>query len=199
MCQFIESIKLLDGVFSRIPYHQKRVNDTFAFHFAGHKVHSLEAIWTQSIIPASGMYKCRLQYDADSVHVEFIPYTLRKLESLRLIHTSIEPSIFKSASREAYNEAFEGRGDCDDVLLIHKGLLTDTSYCNIALWDGQQWFSPQTPLLKGTNLSQLIDSGLVHQKDISYQELPNYSKITLFNAMIEFGEITLNTNQIKTN
>lgn len=196
MCLFIESIKLLDGKFFRLEYHQKRVDDTFAFHFANKKAHNLESILNQSSIPHTGLYKCRMLYGAENVSVEFAPYTIREIKSLRLIHTDIQPTLFKSAVRKAYDEAFDRRGECDDVLLIHNGLITDSSYCNVAFFDGNVWISPQTPLLKGTNLSQLVNLGLVQQMDILYYEISKYSRISLFNAMIEFGDLELDISQL---
>jgi 4-amino-4-deoxychorismate lyase len=35
------------------------------------------------------------------------------------------------------------RGACDEVLIVKDGCLTDTSYTNIALWDGHRWVLPR--------------------------------------------------------
>ena len=37
------------------------------------------------------------------------------------------------------------QGDCDEILIIRDNHLTDTSYTNVALYDGQQWFTPLYP------------------------------------------------------
>ncbi|WP_309546477.1 aminotransferase class IV [Hoylesella marshii] len=83
------------------------------------------------------------------------------------------------------------KGVCDDVLIVRNGLLTDTSYTNIALYDGYQWFTPATPLLEGTMRASLLDSGMLIEKDILLSDLPHYQYIALFNAMIDMGELVL--------
>lgn len=72
---------------------------------------------------------------------------------------------------------------------MRDGLLTDTSICNIALWDGTSWITPARPLLRGTARARLLDNGLIKSGDIRPEELPGYERIRLFNAMIGFGEV----------
>ncbi len=54
----------------------------------------------------------------------------------------------------------------DDILIIRDGLLTDTSICNVALWNGTSWITPARPLFSGTMRAYLLDKGLV-QAEIS--------------------------------
>ena len=53
------------------------------------------------------------------------------------------------------------------------------------------------PLLKGTRRAQLLLEGCVTERDILVEELEKYSRIRLFNAMIDFGEIELELGQVK--
>lgn len=69
-------------------------------------------------------------------------------------------------------------------LIVRRGLLTDTSIANIALFDGKDWFTPKLPLLRGTCRTALIDNGIIKEKDIRPEELSSYSFVRLFNAMI---------------
>src|SRR5665647_2632970 len=100
-------------------------------------------------------------------------------------------SPFKMADRTDYQNVFSKRDNCDDVLLVKNGLLTDTSYCNIALFDGVQWFTPKTPLIQGVNRAQLLADGRLLAKDIKLDELLNFQRISLFNALNEFGTIEI--------
>ena len=94
------------------------------------------------------------------------------------------------------NRLFASRGTADDVLVVRKGWLTDTSICNIALWNGKQWITPSKPLLAGTKRASLLEQGEIATGDIRPDDLPAYSRIRLFNAMIEFGEIELPVDKI---
>ena len=62
------------------------------------------------------------------------------------------------------------------------------STANIALFDSSHWHTPQHPLLKGTKRAELLDKGILTEKDIRMEELPAYSTVRLFNAMIDWGE-----------
>lgn len=86
---------------------------------------------------------------------------------------------------------FARRGAYDDILIVRRHLLTDTSIANIALFDGSHWHTPQHPLLKGTKRAELLDKGILTEKDIRMEELPAYSTVRLFNAMIDWGEVEL--------
>lgn len=196
MCRFVESIKLKDGVFYRLKLHQERVNKAFAACYPVEEPISIFENLNQLIVPQDGIYKCRMVYDEDVQLLEFAPYERREINSLKLEETNMESYAYKLEDRAGFNAAFAQRGFCDDVLLVKNGLLTDTSYCNIALYDGENWFTPRIPLLYGVNRADLLDQEKLIEKDITVEELKNYQKIALFNAMIEFGEMVLDIDKI---
>jgi len=190
MCRFLETIQFAQGRHLNLDGHQARVNETFQQFFPGVSPFVLREVLLKSEIPeGDGKYKCRLVYDEQVQQLEYLPYSLPPITSLRLVSTTMESSVCKSADRTEYNRAFALRGECDDVLLIRAGLLTDTSYCNIALWDGTTWVTPLTPLLYGTRRADLLRQKAIVEKDISVGEIFRYQKIRLFNALIGFGEL----------
>ncbi len=196
MCRFVESIKLKDGVFYRLQLHQQRVNKAFeAFYPTCEPVNVVETLF-QTVFPQEGLYKCRLVYNSDLQSLAIAPYVRREIRSLKLVETKQESLPYKQEDRTEFNAAFAQRGGCDDVLLVKDGLLTDTSYCNIALYDGENWYTPRTPLLYGVNRMQLLSEDKLLEKDIKASELMNFQHISLFNAMIEFGELQLDVSAI---
>ncbi|HJV78290.1 MAG TPA: aminotransferase class IV [Paludibacter sp.] len=196
MCLFVESIKLKDGQFYRLKLHQERINKAFAACYPDEEpVNIVETLYEYSL-PQAGIYKCRVVYDSDVQSVEFTPYVQREIRSLKLVDTELESLAYKLEDRTGFNAAFALRSDCDDVLLIKNGLLTDTSYCNIALFDGENWYTPRIPLLYGVNRAQLISEGKLIEKDLKPAELVNFQYACLFNAMIEFGELNLKVSDI---
>jgi 4-amino-4-deoxychorismate lyase len=196
MCRFVETIKLKDGVFYRLKFHQQRVNKAFETFFPQDEPISIFDTLNQSLIPQVGVYKCRMVYNEEAQLVEFVPYVRREIRTLKLVETELESLSYKLEDRTGFNAAFALRGDCDDVLLVKNGLLTDTSYCNVALYDGENWFTPRVPLLYGVNRADLLAEGKLIEKDIAVGELKNYQQIALFNALIEFGELVLDIDSI---
>jgi len=197
MCRFIESIKLADGLFYRLELHQVRVNKAFADFYPTIKPINLSGLLLKSDFPKNGTHKCRIIFDSEVQLLEYVPYVRREIKSLKLVETDMESLPYKIEDRTKLNIAFAKREDCDDVLMTKNGLLTDTSYSNIALFDGEKWITPKTPLLYGVNRANLLAENKIVEKDIKYSELKNFTHIRLFNAMIEFGELELEINSIR--
>lgn len=191
MCQFIESIKLLDGLFYRIKYHQNRMNICANLFYPNADPVDLRLALNDSQPPEKGLYKCKVTFDSKIRKIEYLSYQKREISSLRVISTEIESLPYKKEDRTDFDKAFVLRENCDEVLLVKNGLLTDTTICNIALFDGFNWLTPALPLIYGVNRAQLLEEGKIVEKDIRLDELRNFSRIRLFNAMIEFGEIEL--------
>lgn len=191
MSRFIETIKLKEGEFYRLKHHQQRMEMAFKLFYPEIPVINLEAYLLNLAIPKDGIYKCRIVYDSEICQVEFILYQFRTVQTLKLIETSIKTTVYKPEDRTVINQAFAQRGECDDVLLVRNGLLTDTSYSNVALFNGQEWMTPRIPLLYGTQRAYLIEKEMIVEADIPADTLRNYQKIRLFNAMIEFGELEI--------
>ncbi|MDF1878747.1 aminotransferase class IV [Sulfurimonas sp. SAG-AH-194-C20] len=179
---FFETIKILDGVVLHLEYHQERLNAA---------LDSSDRYVLHAIVKPlkKGLYKCRIAYDIEDIKIEYLKYTKRKVESLKLVYCDTIIYDKKYSNRDALNALFAKREMCDDILIIKKGLVTDTSIANIAFFDGVTWFTPKTPLLKGTCRARLLDKGQIVEKDIKVKDIKRYKKIALINAMIDFDII----------
>ncbi|OIP84427.1 MAG: hypothetical protein AUK44_02570 [Porphyromonadaceae bacterium CG2_30_38_12] len=196
MCRFIESIKLLDGKFYRLPYHQHRINRAFEDLYPHSELINLAKIIADLTVPDKGLFKCRLVFDSTLQFTEIVPYKRRTIESLQLVEASMEAKSYKLEQRTSLNAAYEQRGRCDDILIVNQGYISDTWYANVALWDGKHWFTPTLPIIEGVQRASLLRENKIIAKDIAANEISNYTRICIFNAMMEFGEIELDTKQI---
>lgn len=70
-----------------------------------------------------------------------------------------------------------------------KGLLTDTSYSNIALFDGCHWVTARQPLLHGTMRQSLLDDGVLTEQDIKAEDWNSFRQVSLINAMMPLGRL----------
>lgn len=66
---------------------------------------------------------------------------------------------YKSTDRKELEALYALRGNQDDVLIVRNNLLTDTSIANVALEKEGVWYTPRTPLLKGTKRALLLEQG----------------------------------------
>ena len=161
----METIRIEKGRIHNLPYHNARMNRTRRELFGAREEIDLAGYIHPG--PHQERTKCRVEYTREVLKVEYVPYRMR-------------PCL---------NDLFAQRAGHDDILIIRDGLLTDTSICNVALWNGTSWITPARPLLCGTMRAYLLDKGLVQAEDIPVEDLPKYTRIRLFNALIEFGEI----------
>ncbi|WP_333578016.1 aminotransferase class IV, partial [Leyella stercorea] len=79
---------------------------------------------------------------------------------------------------------------------VKNGLLTDTSFTNVAVFDGERWLTPKYPLLLGTKRASLLERQVIKEADISVETLMNAQKVSLINAMIDLGEIEISIANI---
>ena len=181
---FLETIKILDGVVLHLEYHQKRLNTALNSTNRYNLYDLIEA-------PKNGLYRCRIVYDTKELKIEYLPYTKREIQTLKLVMDDTIEYSKKYANRDEINQLVNQKENCDDILIVQKGLVLDTSVANIAFFDGKEWFTPKTPLLKGTCRARLIDEGKIIEKDISVSEIKCFKKIALMNAMIDFDIIAV--------
>ena len=179
--KYFETIKVKDGVLANVAYHQNRLDAT---------LHTTTYNLAKIILPPKeGLYRCRFVYDENGYDVEFLPYVKRVVKKLKIIHHDTIEYSRKYSNRAELDALFAKKKDGDDVLIIKNGLVTDTTIANVAFFDGQEWFTPKTPLLQGTMRQKLLDEGKIKAKDITLQEIRSFKKIALMNAMIDFDII----------
>lgn len=195
MCLFIETIRIDNGKILNLPRHELRMNNTRTHFWPGSAPLQLAEILNP--VQETAVCKARVVYgETGIVEVGYAPYTLRPVHSLALIPSDTIDYTYKSTDREALNSLFAQRGNCDDILIVKQGLLTDTSIANIALGDGSRWYTPKAPLLKGTKRAELLDKGIIQEQVLRREDLSLFSTIRLFNAMIGWGELELPVEDI---
>lgn len=183
----LETICCQNGQLQALPYHEGRIQQSQVALFGESRSLQLSEL-TVPRGAQRGRFKCRLLYRLQIEAIQFLPYRIRSVHSLRLINADALHYALKYADRSHLQACFEQRGEADDILLVKNGLITDSYYANVAFWDGQAWFTPAHPLLPGTRRAQLLDRGRVRLADIRPQDIEQYEYATLFNAMMDLGE-----------
>jgi len=184
MCQLFETIKVQNRKLQNIDYHNDRFNRTRFKLFGFHEQVKLEEIIKLPVDLDDKIYKCRIIYSDKIEKIEFEPYSQKIIKSLKIIDCNNIGYNHKYFDRSKINELYEHRGDCDDILIIKNGFVTDTSFANIVFWDGSNWITPSTPLLTGTKRQKLIDLKVIIEKEIMVSDLQSFEKARIINAMI---------------
>lgn len=202
MHQFLETICIRDGYPQQLDWHQRRVDSTLSHFFPStqpeENTFHLDEILSSCSIPPTGLYRCKIIYDLNSISVEFFPYTPRVINSLQLLEMPADYDYrYKYADRTVLENLFSQRRDADDILITRNGWITDTSIANIAFRKGDRWYTPSIPLLAGTTWKRLISEGVLIPRPIHQDDLLRYDAFRIFNAMNEWGGEELPTDSIK--
>jgi 4-amino-4-deoxychorismate lyase len=195
MSLYIESISIeSDRTCPLISYHQARIDRTIG---KNHDI-NLESIVQSEIkeLTESIQQKLRILYDQTGVkEAKVQPYQVKLIRNLRAVDIAFDYDQ-KSADRDAINTVYARRGESDDILMVKDGLITDTSYGNVACYKDGIWYTPESPLLGGCRRQSLIDDGLVAPKKIRIEALDSYPYLMLFNGLIPFGRVIIPTDRI---
>ena len=184
----LESIRIENGKLPLLDYHQERVDRSRRMYFAKAPAFRLDPLIKSLDLPRQGVHKLRLLYGAELHSVEVEPYSIRPVGSLQVVSADGLSYGRKYADRRGIQQLFDKRGKCDDIIMVQGGHLTDSSYANLALFDGRRWFTPAWPLLQGTRRAQLIQLKIIHPTVIRLRDIGHFESIRLINAMMEWEE-----------
>lgn len=196
MSLLIESIKLLDGKFCNLFYHEQRMIRSLNMVCGVEEDINLEKFLSELEVPATGLYKCRIVYDENSKDVEFIRYEPRSITSLKVVEHDRISYEFKYKNRKTIDKLFEQRENCDDILIVKKGHVTDASAANIVFRKGKHWYTPWSALLKGTQRQKLLEDNIIEAEDIRVEDIGSFDTWKLINAMVEFESPEIDVSKI---
>ena len=189
MFRLFETIKCSEGKLYNIEWHNSRFNQSRKICFGIDTTVNLSEIIE---IPASfrnGLFRCRITYTSSIEKIKFIPHVYRKIESMRLVEDNSIDYRFKYADRTHLQKLFEKRGECDDILIVKNGCITDSFTANPVFFDGKKWWTPNLPLLPGTQRARLLQEGKITECQITLKDLPKYKLVSLINAMQDLETI----------
>lgn len=174
-----------------LPLHEARMNATRA-HFAPHAAPISLQKWLDDAPLSNERIKARVVYDVNGVcETTFQTYKRREIQWLRMVEDNDISYTFKSTDRHELDHLLALRDGCDEVLIVKNGLITDTSFTNVAFFDGHKWLTPAQPLLNGTMRQWLLQCGQLTETQITPASLASFQRIMLFNAMIGAHELEL--------
>jgi len=186
MYPLFESIKVVNGNLLNMAMHQQRVNKARATLLGIHQQLSLEDHIEVPPRYSKGVVKCRIPYGVEIGKIAFTEYSAKRIVTLKQIACESFDYSHKYQDRSKLAQLYQLRGACDEILITIDSLITDASYCNIALYDGSGWYTPKEPLLAGTQRAKLLAAGILTKSDIHISDLESFKKLVLINSMLEF-------------
>jgi 4-amino-4-deoxychorismate lyase len=190
-----ESIKCENGVCKNLSFHEMRMKVS-SKKLWGEEIETINWLRLFSKITRAGLLKCKVYYNQHNFFIEKEPYEKREIRELIIVEDNLINYDMKYSDRSCFNFHTNNLASYQDIIIEKNGLLCDSSYANIALWDGNDWVTPKTPLLKGTKRASYLIENWVIEKDIHLKNLGNYSKISLINAMLDLGDTVVDIEHV---
>jgi 4-amino-4-deoxychorismate lyase len=187
MSLLFETIKCLNGVLHNIDAHTARMNRSRSVVFGCTDTIDLRETIQ---VPAKNdgiVYKCRVEYSRTIDRIQFLPYTIKIVNTIALVESDSAEYDHKWVDRSIFDKLLENTGT-DDILIIKNGLITDASIANVVFFNGTNWVTPSTPLLRGTKREQLLRDKKIFEAEIRKGDLHLFTQAKLINAMIDLEE-----------
>ena len=186
MVTLLETIRIEDRQIKNAEFHNQRMNRSRADLFGLTSDLDISLIIKIPVGMGMGVYKCRILYDKVIREVQVLPHKSKPVKSLKFIEDNKIDYKYKYADRSRLEGLLSLKGDCDDILIIKDGCITDTSYSNIIFQaeDGK-WLTPDTPLLKGTMRQLLLENGVISEKRIIPADLQHFTLARMINCMMD--------------
>ena len=189
MCQFLETIKCKNGNFYNLEFHQERFDLARKTIFGSTDKISLYDVLIVPNESLTGLFRCRVTYSKTINKIEFLPHKIREIKSLKLIEDNKIDYQFKYSDRNELNSLFEKRGNCDDILIVKNGCISDSWTANPIFFDGDKWWTSDTPLLPGTQRARLISENKISVCKITPYDLDKYQNVGLINALQDLEDM----------
>ncbi|MDO8951637.1 MAG: aminotransferase class IV [Draconibacterium sp.] len=183
MSLLFETIKCSDGKLFNMEFHQARFEKANIEYFGIRSQINLNEHIEIPEFAKTGLFRCRVTYSTQIEKIEFIPHQYRETKSLKLIEDNVIDYRFKFDDRERLNLLFEKRGICDDIIIVKNGCIADSFAANLVFFDDKIWWTPDTPLLFGTQRTRLIKERKIFECKITLANLKKFKQVGLINAM----------------
>ena len=192
MYPLFETICIKDGVIQNLEWHQQRYERSYQDFYSKKAPKTLIEGIDVPLEFSSAIGKLRISYNELSKKIEFEKSTFVIGKTLKLVQLDEIDYSHKYSDRNQLNLLFAQKGECDDVLILKKGMITDTVYANIVFTDGATWFTPTTPLLKGTTRERLLNEEHIYERCITIKDLSDFIGFNLINAMNDLDKKKFN-------
>ena len=185
MYPLFETLCIENGKIQNIDLHQARYERSLREYYgkSAVKIFNLFSLIQPPALLQNRLIRCRINYNDKTTQIQYFEYH-------RKIYRTFQPVIcddieycLKYTDRSLINKLFAQRGTCDEIIIIKNGKVTDCSIGNLIFRQGKKWYTPDTPLLLGTQREILLQEGKIQDTTIFQEDIVNFDEIKIINAM----------------
>ena len=179
-----ETIAIIDGKPQNLAYHQARFEHAMRNYFQIEPKLQLAEVIKVPAEHLQGLVRCRMDYSAHHFELTFFPYQPRQIKTLQCVYVDEIDYRFKYSDRSQL-EALKN-DQSDEVVIVHQGYVSDCTIGNLLFFKAGRWYCSEDYLLKGTQLSKLLDEQKVELIKLPISDLFRYEKVMIINALNSF-------------
>jgi len=183
MSRFFETIRITEGRPQFLSWHEARINKTRDHFWKGTSSFSLQGLLKPPHAFSQGTVRCRVVYGREIETIDYSLYSRKKIQTLMMMECNDIDYGYKFLDRTKLDELADRKENCDDIIIVKNGFITDSSIANLIFYDGKEWITPENPLLPGICRARLIYEGIIKPKSIKPLDLVGFSGARLINAM----------------
>lgn len=188
LIMLFETLAINNGRILNLDYHNRRFKQGQLFLHCQTMIDDIANIINISDEFNNKFIRCRVTYDKHDIKVQYFDYIPKNIQSFKLIECNYIDYTYKYDDRNLLNQLLSQKGDCDEIIIIKNGLVTDCSIGNLLFLKDNHWYTPDTPLLQGTQRAYLLDVGKIHLTTIHKNDICQYKKVMMINALNAFDE-----------
>ena len=172
MYPLFETLCIENGKIQNIDLHQARYERSLREYY-GKSAVKIFNLFSLIQLPAplqNQLVRCRIDYNAETTQIQYFEY-------YRKIYRTFQPIIFDDIE---YGLKYSDRSL---INTFKNGKVTDCSIGNLIFRQGGKWYTPDTPLLLGTQREKLLQEGKIQETTIFQEDIVNFDEIKIINAM----------------
>ena len=185
MYPLFETLCIENGKIQNIDLHQARYERSLREYYGKSKVNIFN-LFSLIQLPAllqNQLVRCRIDYNDKTTQIQYFEYHRKIYRTFQpVICADIEYGL-KYSDRCLINTLFAQRGACDEIIIIKNGKVTDCSIGNLIFRQEKKWYTPDSPLLLGTQREKLLREGKIQERTIFQEDIVNFDEIKIINAM----------------
>jgi 4-amino-4-deoxychorismate lyase len=137
-------------------------------------------------------------YNESIISIDYQPYHRRDIRSLKIVYSKNPINYtYKKVERPEIDVLFAQMDTADEIIIVNpNGHITDAYYYNIILEKDGLLFTPDSNLLNGVMRSHLLTKGKIQEKTIHIDQLHEYDKIHLVNALNPLGMVKVDIEDV---
>lgn len=188
MYPLFETIRLEGNMALNLKYHFQRMSKS-AYLLFNEDISFLESLSNEiGLLRYQERHRCKVYYNLHEYKLEISKYNPQHAAYITFITDDDLEYSLKFSNRQCIEKHVTNLREGEVPIFVKNSLVSDSNYANIALWNGREWLTPDTPLLRGTKRQFLLDKNLIKEASIHVEDMYKYPKLMLINAMLDWEE-----------